>query len=147
LNKEQRREVRETVRQMRQDGASREEIRDAVDALLKKFGVTIPESGQEKDTPESAGSGKLEIQNFPNPFNPETTIKYVIQSDEQVTAQIFDVQGKLVRSLLNDYLSAGTHTIRWDGLSEKGTQVPSGIYFIRLNAGAETVSKRLVLTK
>ncbi len=147
LPDEQRKEVRDTIRKMRKDGASREEIQDTIKKLIYESGIDANSSGNNSDTAGKNTKDKLNVQNFPNPFNPETTIKYEIHSGEQVNVQIFDVQGKLIRSLLNDYQSTGTHTIRWDGLNENGNQVPSGVYFLRITAGSETVSKRIVMTK
>jgi DNA-binding transcriptional regulator YhcF (GntR family) len=147
LTPEQQREVHETVRKMRQDGASREEIREAVNSLFKQYGLQIPGNDQQQETEESSGGNNLQIENFPNPFNPETTIQYVTPAEGQVTIQIYDIQGKLIRSLLHEFQSAGTHTLRWDGLNETGTRVPSGTYFLRVTAGTEKVSKRIIMTK
>jgi len=147
LSKDQRKEVRKIVRTMRKDGASSEKIHETVQQLLKDYGID-PKNPEEDSNSDLNNSEKgLSIQNFPNPFNPETNIQYTLQSDGEVNIQIFDVQGKKVRSLLNQYQSAGTHTALWDGLSESGNHVPSGIYFLRLSAGSETVSKRIVMTK
>jgi hypothetical protein len=90
---------------------------------------------------------KLSIRSYPNPFNPETNIEYHLKSDAQVTIYIYDIQGKQVRSLGDNYQQAGTYTIRWDGLNESGTLVPSGVYFIRVSAGNETLNHRIVMMK
>ncbi len=147
LNEDQRKEVRKTVQTMRKDGASRDEIHDAVQQLLKEYGID-PNNLEEDSNPDVNNSENgLSIQNFPNPFNPETNIQYNLHSDSEVNIQIFDVQGKRVRSLVNEHQSAGSHTLRWDGLSDNGNHVPSGVYFLRLSTGSETVSTRIVMTK
>jgi len=72
------------------------------------------------------------LQNFPNPFNPETTIGYHLPEMSEVNLQVFDVQGQLVRTLAQTTQSAGRHTIQWNGRNELGQAVASGTYFYRL---------------
>jgi DNA-binding transcriptional regulator YhcF (GntR family) len=147
LTDEQRKAVRTKVREMRKNGASREEIRQTVDELLESFGIKdIPNEDQAEDILESANDN-LSVKSYPNPFNPETNIQYHINSASQVSLHIFDVQGKMIRSLRNEYQQSGTYTVRWDGLDDNGKQVPSGIYFLRINAGEETLNHRLVMMK
>lgn len=147
LSAEQRKEVHRTIRTMRKEGASHAEIREAVDRLLKGYGIILPESNPINENNQQEQGRDLEIQNFPNPFNPETRIQYFLPSDSEVSIRIYDVQGKQVRELLNEGQSSGTYTITWDGFNDSGNQVPSGVYFIRLSTGDETLSKRIVMTK
>jgi hypothetical protein len=86
-------------------------------------------------------------QNFPNPFNPTTTIAYDLASGEAVTLAIYDVQGKRVRELVNGRQPAGRHRVEWDGRDGRGQRVASGVYFYRLEAGAYTSTKKMVLLK
>ncbi len=73
------------------------------------------------------------MQNYPNPFNPSTTIKFSLPSQDKVQIAIYDIQGTLVKNLINheDY-SAGTYSIKWNGKNEFGNQVASGVYIARI---------------
>jgi hypothetical protein len=86
-------------------------------------------------------------QNQPNPFNPTTTIRFVLPVREDVTLTIHDASGHLVRTLLNEVQSYGTHEVTWDGRDENGATMGSGVYFYRLRAGKLTESKKMVLLK
>jgi uncharacterized repeat protein (TIGR01451 family) len=80
--------------------------------------------------------------NYPNPFNPETTIEYTLDRSRQVTLTIYDVQGREIERLVDQRQSAGTHRIRWNA-----TGHPSGVYLYRLRAGAITKTRRMLLIK
>jgi DNA-binding transcriptional regulator YhcF (GntR family) len=145
LSEDQRKQIRAKMRKMRKDGATREEIHEEVKKLFEEFGVKESETQSNLETETSGES--LTVRAYPNPFNPETNIEYHLKSNALVAIQIYDVQGKKVRSLGGDYRQAGAYTIKWDGLNESGTQVPSGIYFIRISAGNETLNHRIVMMK
>jgi len=81
-------------------------------------------------------------QNFPNPFNPSTTIKYSIPEKSNVTLKIYDVLGNEIGTLIKEEKPAGTYEITW---SED--QLPSGIYFYRLQAGSFRETKKMILMK
>ncbi len=92
------------------------------------------------------------LQNFPNPFNPETWIPYALASDADVTINIFDVRGNLVRSLNLGYQKAGFYMERseaayWDGKDSSGQKVASGLYFYTLQAGEFKAARRMVIMK
>jgi hypothetical protein len=86
-------------------------------------------------------------QNFPNPFNAETLIKFNLQRPAEVTLAIYNVLGQKVRTLAKGRLRAGHHSIRWDGTDEKGNDLCTGIYFYQLKVGEVKETKRLVLLK
>ena len=87
-------------------------------------------------------------QNFPNPFNPNTQIQFVLGKDELVSLNIFDIQGRLVSSLINNSnYPAGYHNITWDGTNTMGTQVPSGMYLYKLVSENQTITRKMVLMK
>jgi hypothetical protein len=81
-------------------------------------------------------------QNYPNPFNPSTTIEFAIGSSSYVIADIFNSMGEKVISLLNGYKDAGLHSIDFNG-----DNLPSGIYFLRLQAGNNTKTIKMSLLK
>jgi len=85
-------------------------------------------------------------QNFPNPFNPNTYIQYNLPSDCHVTLSIHNILGQTVATLLDENQSAGSRRVMWDGRSDAGDVLPSGIYFYRLNAcGFSQVKKMIML--
>jgi hypothetical protein len=87
-------------------------------------------------------------QNHPNPFNPMTTLSFDLPRDAAVTLSIYDVSGRLVRTLIGqERLTVGRHEYSWNGRDERGRQVPSGIYFYKL-AGEDFVqTNRMVLVR
>jgi choice-of-anchor B domain-containing protein len=86
-------------------------------------------------------------QNYPNPFNPATTIEYETLSTTHVVIGVYDVSGALLRTLVDERQSAGTHRASWDGRDNAGRTVASGVYYCRLEAGATRDAKRMVLLK
>ena len=80
--------------------------------------------------------GEFALQgNYPNPFNPSTTIKYEIATDSQVSLVIYDVKGEIIQTLVSGRQSAGWYDISWNGQTSDGYTVSTGIYFARLVAG------------
>ena len=103
---------------------------------------------------DSIGQPKLTqlLQNFPNPFNPETWIPYQLSEDSPVSLSIYDTTGKLIRTLSLGYQSSGFYYSRgraayWDGRNEIGESVASGVYFYQLQAGDYTELRRMVILK
>ena len=92
------------------------------------------------------GSVDLE-QNFPNPFNPITTIRFTLNEPTRVRLTILNVRGQRVRQLADGLYNAGPHTLQWDGRDAGGRQVASGIYFYRLEAGSHVRSKKMTLIR
>jgi len=86
-------------------------------------------------------------QNFPNPFNPATTIRYDLPKPAQVTLTIYNILGQKVRTLVNAYETAGYKAIVWDGINEAGHPVGSGLYIYRIEAGDFRKSLKLLLVK
>jgi hypothetical protein len=82
------------------------------------------------------------LPNHPNPFNPNTTIRYVLPSEMRVTILVHDVSGRVVATLLDDVRPAGAHQVTWnaDGMA-------SGVYFAHLRARNTDVSRKMVLLK
>ncbi len=153
LTEEQRQAVREKVQELREQGATRQEIHEAVREMLEDFGVTFPDNPGKKGRKrgngkaENRGGDKIKINNYPNPFNPETQISYTLNNSEHVTLQIFNMQGQLIRTLVNENQSAGTHSVKWDGTNESGKKVVSGVYVYKLQAGNDSVSRRMMLMR
>lgn len=87
------------------------------------------------------------MQNFPNPFNPATTIEYQIPKTGDVTIRVYNIGGQLVKELLNETQSKGTHEVHWDGLGQNNEQVASGIYIYTVKSDGLTLSKKMMLVK
>jgi Peptidase family C25/Propeptide_C25/FlgD Ig-like domain/Carboxypeptidase regulatory-like domain len=93
-------------------------------------------------------TGRLVLaQNAPNPFNPRTEIKFSIPSSQDVTLRIYNVEGRLVRTLLQGRQEAGAHAVMWSGRDEQGGTVASGLYFYRLITDAGTLTRKMTLLK
>ncbi len=86
-------------------------------------------------------------QNYPNPFNPETQINFTIPRTLPVTLKIYNIRGQEVRTLVSGVRSAGTHTVRWNGLDNHGIKVASGVYVYSLRAGKFVETKKMTLLK
>jgi flagellar hook assembly protein FlgD len=86
-------------------------------------------------------------QNYPNPFNPATTIRYDVPADGSVTLRIYDVDGRLVRTLVNAAQKAGQRSVRWDGTNDEGRSVASGIYFCIMKAPGFANARKLVVLR
>ena len=86
-------------------------------------------------------------QNYPNPFNPSTTILYNLSSDELISFEIFNLNGKKVRTLVNEYQNTGPKKVIWNADDNLGRQVPAGIYLYSLIAGNVKQSKKMLLVK
>ena len=100
------------------------------------------------DDPQSTPKAMLKIWNYPNPFNPSTTIVYQLPSPGLVTVTLFDVAGRWVRGLIeNQPTGPGEHRIAWDGTDDTGRPMESGVYFGHLKIGGNEEVRRLVLVK
>lgn len=86
-------------------------------------------------------------QNFPNPFNPSTTIKYQLPRAEHVSLKVYNAAGQLVRTLVEGQVDAGYHDVVWDSRNENGETVSSGVYFYRFNAGEYNNTVKMMLLK
>lgn len=102
------------------------------------------------DVPVSGGTPSIArlLDCFPNPFNPQTTIAFILARKANVNLHIFDMSGRLVRELVGgETYDHGRQEIVWNGRDESGLKVASGIYFYRLDVGSYSETKRLVLVK
>ena len=98
---------------------------------------TLPEDDIFVDKPVS----KL-LGNYPNPFNPETNIRFNVEKPGEVVIDVFNIRGQKIQTVFDGYLDKGTHSVIWDG-KEAG----SGVYFYRMQMGDYSETKRMVLMK
>ncbi|MBT4332597.1 MAG: T9SS type A sorting domain-containing protein, partial [Candidatus Cloacimonetes bacterium] len=91
------------------------------------------------------------LGNYPNPFNPETTIKYNLHDNVDVTLEIYNIKGQLVKTLVSTSQEAGLHSVAWNGKDSNGSDVSSGIYFSNFGANTGnsdyTSVKKIILLK
>lgn len=89
----------------------------------------------------------LSLSNYPNPFNPETTISYTLPKDGLVSLSIYNTRGQLVKTLLNESKTNGTHRVVWIGDDNHGNKVSSGIYFTRMVTEGKSLTTKMLMLK
>jgi hypothetical protein len=131
-------------------GGFRTYYRCAVDPT---FDCPLPPAGAlaagpvKSDTPAASSVFSLQ-QNAPNPFNPTTEISFAVpDGGANVSLRVYDITGRLVRTLVEGNEPAGTRTVTWSGDNDQGQRVPSGTYFYRLTAPSFSEQKKMVLLK
>ena len=109
--------------------------------------ITIRDSGAAKATIQTRPEAFSLTDNFPNPFNPTTTIKYALPQAADVELTVYNVVGQPVRTLVAEYQRAGRYAVEWDATNDSGHSLSSGMYFYRLEAGGEfrEIKKMLLL--
>lgn len=113
---------------------------DALGEILMGFGY-IP-SIVAVDTPEIST-----VRNYPNPFNPATTIYYFLPREDEVSLNIYNLRGELVRVLISDDMPAGAHQAVWHGDDDRGTAVASGVYFYEFLSGNDRKLGKMALVR
>ena len=96
---------------------------------------------------EAAPPTPLRLRIAPNPFNPRTTLSFVLAEPGPVSLRVYDVSGRLVRRLHDEPLSAGAHAIDWDGRDTAGRPLPSAAYFVRLVTAWNMQARKVLLLK
>ena len=85
--------------------------------------------------------------NYPNPFNPSTTLRYALSDLSQVRLTIYNALGQQLRVIVEGVQEAGSYTVAWDGLDQRGQQAGAGVYFYRLEIGAEVLTRKMALVR
>jgi hypothetical protein len=106
---------------------------------------TAPSTRVSQSDP-SRSSLQLE-PNYPNPFNPSTTIRFSVRETAPVSLTIYDVTGRRVKTLVDGTRESGDHSVNWNGMEEGGSRVAAGVYFARLECGGEVRTTKVVLAK
>jgi hypothetical protein len=86
-------------------------------------------------------------QNFPNPFNPVTLIRFSIGQRQMVRLDVYNSQGRLIRTLLKNTMNAGNHEFSWDGRNSTGQAVASGVYYYQLSGRTVLRTKKMILIR
>ncbi|MCK4653658.1 MAG: T9SS type A sorting domain-containing protein [Candidatus Cloacimonetes bacterium] len=101
-----------------------------------------------KDEPASKPEPvKLEASNYPNPFNPITTISYSLPDESEVSLTIYNIKGQKVKELIKGTQPAGSYNVSWDGKDENGKDITSGIYFYKLRTHNNEITRKMLLLK
>ncbi|MCF7793960.1 MAG: T9SS type A sorting domain-containing protein, partial [Candidatus Cloacimonetes bacterium] len=87
------------------------------------------------------------IGNYPNPFNPSTTIAFNLANAGHVTIDVYNIKGEKVRTLVDGEFTATSHTVTWDGIDDNNKQVSSGVYFYKMKADKYVQTKKMILMK
>jgi M6 family metalloprotease-like protein len=101
----------------------------------------------EQDAPLALPRSDVLASNFPNPFNPHTTIRFRLHSGGWTAVEVYDVLGRLTRTLVRRHLSAGTHEVTWDGRDENRLDVAGGVYVYRIAGETYTASRTMLLLR
>ncbi|MCP4583730.1 MAG: T9SS type A sorting domain-containing protein [candidate division Zixibacteria bacterium] len=104
-------------------------------------------TGIEDDNDETLPNIISLSQNYPNPFNASTIIEFELNQPGYAGLDVFDVRGRKVKTLVDDYLGSGRYTVKWNGISESGKVVTSGSYFYKLKSGDYIDTRKMVLIK
>lgn len=120
-----------------------DDANNSIEVDVNSVTVTVPGGGP------PTGNLMVELhQNYPNPFNPDTWLRFDVPQRSSVKLKIYDVSGKLVRTLIDgkEY-PLGSWEVKWNGRNDKDAPVPSGIYFCLYEACGETSSRKLVILR
>jgi hypothetical protein len=118
----------------------------AVGASGVNFSLNTVVTSVEENLP-LVPSGYVLEQNYPNPFNPTTQILFSLPNNERVSLTIYNLIGQKMAELVNGIMSAGSHVVTWNGKDSRGLQLPSGVYFYRLESPGFTAAKRMLMLK
>ncbi|MDD3642920.1 MAG: alpha amylase C-terminal domain-containing protein [Candidatus Krumholzibacteria bacterium] len=117
---------------------------------LPAMGLVVLQAGSEQTGDEEDAAppraGALD-PNLPTPFHPSTTIRFTLPAAGPVALRVYDLSGRLVRTLLDGPLPAGRHEVRWDATNDHGATAASGVYFCRLTAPGSETTRRMVLLR
>ncbi len=108
--------------------------------------ITVLWDGVKVDD-NSINVSKFNLNNFPNPFNPETMIKFSLKTPEKILIEVYNIRGEIVRTLVNAELEADFHEVLWNGKDNDGKRVSSGVYFYKMEAGNYQETKKMILMK
>lgn len=128
-------------------------VHDWVDGTLLKAIRLVSKTALPTSTPDDPGdqpslpSGFILAQNYPNPFNPTTTISFSIPRKARVSLDVYNILGRKIATIVDKEYPAGNHSSVWDGTTDDGRAVSSGVYFYRLKTDNYVASKKMVLLK
>ena len=127
------------------------ELREAIETALAELPAEaelLPEdmSLVEEDGEDLPGSFALE-ENYPNPFNASTTIRFALADEGPVFLRIYDIHGRQIRQLLGTSMPAGIHVANWGGEDRAGRNLASGVYLFQLEAAGRVLTRKMLLLR
>ena len=114
------------------------------DGSIPDLGIYPFVGNKDNDSPVAS---KMQLSNYPNPFNPTTNILYNIKENAHIDIRIYNIKGQLVKKLINENQTTGRYSVVWNGVDNKANNVASGIYFVKMKQGNKSISKKIILTK
>ncbi|MCK4353482.1 T9SS type A sorting domain-containing protein [candidate division WOR-3 bacterium] len=132
-------EVEVTMRRLTGDFAAISELK------LYQF-ERLPKGGGAQSC-ASTEPNLFNLRSFPSPFTNSTTIKYTLPRQSMISLSVYDISGRLVRTLISNEKPSGTHVVKWNGKDDYGKPVNSGIYFYRLEAGTSITTQKTLLLR
>ena len=116
--------------------------------LKKKQGKSLAKRSENKNDILSEMPNEYKLyNNYPNPFNPTTTIKYSVPKNSDVKLRVYNMMGQLIKTLVNESKAPGFYYIEWNGTNENDSKVASGIYFYRFESGNFVENNKMILIK
>lgn len=126
---------------------TQEDVVQGKDTVVESAIAWIIKTGVDDTHPESIPQCFKLLDNFPNPFNPTTTIEFQLPSASDITLNIYNTNGQLVRILISKQMTAGHHEMIWDGTDDSGRQVGSGVYFYYISAKKFKQTRKMLLLR
>lgn len=102
---------------------------------------------KQPEQPDVLPNDMVLYPNYPNPFNPVTTIQYLLSRDTKAHLIIYDVTGRIVSTLVDKRQTAGTYSVQWNGTNDRGNPTSAGLYFYKLTAGDYTMVQKMIFLK
>ena len=122
-------------------------IEDPYQSLSDTLGINLTVSGVVGVDDDVLPHEFSLYQNFPNPFNPSTDIKFSLPNSERVHLVVYDLLGNVVREMVNEDLNPGMYTYKWMGENQSGSTVSAGMYFYQIEAGSFSKTRKMILLK
>jgi len=120
---------------------------DPTNSALRYAAIDIDFGGNSSSDVTITPTAELLGQNYPNPFNPTTTIAYNMIEEGNVSIEVFNIRGQLVKTLINEHMTVGEHTLVWEGTNNNSQKVSSGMYFYKMKSGNYSSTKKMILMK
>ncbi len=117
------------------------------DELLDMDSLTTPPNPIQPTSVINEATGTSYLLAYPNPFDQQVNIDYYLETESEVSLQIYDIQGRAVRSLTNAQLQQGRQSLSWDGRNDSGSDLSNGLYLIYLKAGDKISTHKVMLKK
>jgi len=117
------------------------------DGISRSISTWLPANVDIQDENYNVESPFFLHRNYPNPFNPETTIEYSIKEDSRILIEIYNIKGQKVKTLINEFREAGYYSVIWNGKDNSNKQVASGLYFYRMKTANYNKMRKILLLK